>query len=172
MSRLLAGVCLLALAAAPAFAQRRGEPPKKATDPAVSKISSEYQAATNARDVSKLIGLYADDAIEMPPNQPMLRGKASIEGYYKKQFDEGTPKLMLEPMESAIAGTVAYEVGTYTQTITPKAGARPINDKGKYVVLLKQTSDRQWRVEYAIYNSDNPPPTPAGAAAPRPAPPK
>jgi len=150
--------------AAPAWAQSAKS--TKATDPAISKISSAYQAATNAKDVAKLMALYADDAVEMPPNQPMVQGKGAIEAYYKKQFADGDPTLMLKPIESSVSSNFAFEAGSYTQTLKVKANGQTINDKGKYVVLLKQGSDRLWHVEYAIYNSDNPPMLPPASGTP------
>jgi ketosteroid isomerase-like protein len=134
-------------------------------DPAISKISAAYQAAVNAEDMTKLKDLYVPEAVEMPPNEPALRGWAAIEAYYKKMFADTDGKAAITPMESMVSGNVGYEVGTFTQTIKMKSG-QTINDKGKYVVLLKPGADKQWRVFYAIYNSDNPPPQmpPAPAA--------
>jgi uncharacterized protein (TIGR02246 family) len=125
-------------------------------DPAVSKVSSAYQAAVNAEDAKALAAVYTEDAVEMPPHEPMIRGRAAIQMYYEKQFAEADGKVMITPMESMASGNAGYEVGTYTQSMKMKTG-QTMNDKGKYVVLLKPGVDKQWRVAYAIYNSDTPP---------------
>jgi ketosteroid isomerase-like protein len=98
----------------------------------------------------------------MPPNHPMVKGRAAIEQYYTKQFG-GSAKLQslaLTKIESNASGDIGYEVGTYRQTITD--GQHPINDAGKYAVVMKRVGG-VWKVAYAIYNSDTPPtamPTP------------
>ena len=156
-------LCGMALLVAGASATPMLQAQRGKVDPAISKISAAYQAAVNAEDVNKMKDLYMADAVEMPPNEPAVRGWAAFEAYYKKQFADGDAKATITPMESMISGNVGYEVGTYTQMVKLKSG-QTINDKGKYVVLVKPGADKQWRVFYAIYNSDNPPP-------PMPAPP-
>jgi ketosteroid isomerase-like protein len=36
-----------------------------------------------------------------------------------------------------------------------------VEDKGKYIVLLKKDAGGAWLITHAIYNSDNPPPAAA-----------
>ena len=129
----------------------------------IAKVSDAYVKASLAADAKAVAALYTEDAVEMPPNQPMVKGRAAIEQYYTKQFG-GSAKLQsftLTKIESNASGDIGYEVGTYRQTITD--GQHPMNDAGKYTVVLKRTAGT-WKVAYAIYNSDTPPtpmPTPA-----------
>ena len=131
-------------------------------DPAIVKVADAYRAAMKARDAAKVVELYTEDAVEMPPNHKAIKGRANIRKYYEEQF-KGTmaqaSDLTLQHLESRVAGDVGYDVGRYTQKITPKGG-KPMDDSGNYVVILHQ-SGGQWRVAYAIYNSDLPPPGPA-----------
>lgn len=124
----------------------------------IAKVRDSYAKATNAGDAKGIAMLYAPDGIEMPPNQAMQKGQAAIEAYHQKLNAELTAQLKIMSMDTAQQGDLAHDVGTYTQTLTPKAaGAKPINDTGKCVVILKQ-SGGSWRLTYAIYNSDLPPP--------------
>jgi uncharacterized protein (TIGR02246 family) len=128
----------------------------------LAKVSDAYVKASLAADAKAIAALYTEDAVEMPPNQPLLKGRAAIEQYYTKQFG-GSAKLQslaLTKIESNASGDIGYEVGTYRQTITD--GQHPINDAGKYTVVMKRVGG-VWKVAYAIYNSDTPPtamPTP------------
>ena len=42
-------------------------------------------------------------------------------------------------------------------------GGGMVDDKGKYIVLLKKDASGDWWISHAIYNSDNPPPAAAPA---------
>ena len=100
--------------------------------------------------------MYTDDAVEMPPYEPLVKGKAAIEQYYTKQMS-GPAKLKsmnLTHIESKASGDIGYDVGTYTQTITD--GQHSMDDTGKYTVILKRVGSA-WKVAYAIYNSDKQP---------------
>ena len=128
------------------------------TDPTISKLAKEYMAAFNGKDAAKVAALYAEDATISPPNEPAAHGRKNVQAWAQKNFDQGANNLVLTPTESAISGNIAYEVGTYSIGISP-AGQKPITDKGKYVIVLKQTGGR-WLIAHDIYNSDLPPPPP------------
>ena len=128
--------------------------PAAATD--VAKVADAYVTASLAGDAKAVAALYTEDAVELPPYNTLVKGRAAIELYYAKQFS-GPAKLQslaLTHLESKASGDIAYDVGTYRQTITD--GQHPMNDTGKYTVILKR-SDGAWKVAYAIYNSDTAP---------------
>jgi uncharacterized protein (TIGR02246 family) len=132
--------------------------PAQTAPAAVSKVRDAYVAAVHAGDAKGIAGLYSEDGVEMPPNQAMAKGRPAIEKYHAGLLTGHTVKLSLTPMETIASGDVAYDVGTYSQTVTPKqSDGTPMNDRGKYVVLLRRASDGTWRVRHAIYNSDLPP---------------
>ena len=55
----------------------------KAQSPAagaeIAKVSDAYVKASLAADAKAIAALYTEDAVEMPPNQPMVKGRAAIE---------------------------------------------------------------------------------------------
>ena len=122
------------------------------TDPALNKLAAEWAAAYNAKDAAKVASLYADDAVLLPPNLPMVKGRANIEAHFKGEIQQGVTNLQLKPMESVISGSQAFEAGTSTATVP---GGQ--TDQGKYLVVLKRVGN-DWKIAYDIYNSDAPPP--------------
>jgi ketosteroid isomerase-like protein len=134
--------------------------PAATPDPALVKIGDAYQAASLARDVKAIMALYADDAIEMPPNEAPVKGRAAIEAYYIKQFQMGkVTAFTLTHLDTRTSGDIGYDVGTYTQTM---GGEKPMNDSGKYTVIFRRVGGT-WKVTSAIYNSDLPPMAPPAA---------
>ena len=120
------------------------------TEPALNTLTAAFAAAYNARDAAKVASFYADDAVVMPPNEPMQKGRSAIEARLKKEMKEASVTLALTPTESAIMGDRAYEVGTVTVTI---AGRKTIE---KYVVVYKRVGS-EWKIAYDIWNGDAPP---------------
>jgi uncharacterized protein (TIGR02246 family) len=148
-------LCVAMFAAAgiiqPGAAQTSGK-----LDPAIVKVADTYLKAYLAADAKAIAALYAEDAMEMPPNQPPIKGRADILAYYQKAFAESkASNLTLTHLEAVTHGDSAHLVGTSRETITPKSGP-PTEEAGKYVVILKQLGG-QWKVSYAIYNNDTPP---------------
>ena len=126
---------------------------------AIKAVADAYVKAALAGDAKAIAALYTEDAIEMPPNAPMIKGRAAIQQFYQKEFGSGTKmnSFTLTHTESHASGDRGYDVGTYQQSVTPKGATAPVSDTGKYVVILKR-SGSDWKVAYAIYSSDQPPP--------------
>ena len=130
-------------------------------DPAIAKVRSAYQTAAGAQDGAALAKLYTPDGIEMPPNAPAAKGRAAIEAFHTAFAQQWMMHGMtITPTETKITGDTAYDVGTYKQTLMAQKGGGMVEDKGKYIVLLKKDAGGAWLISHAIYNSDNPPPAP------------
>jgi uncharacterized protein (TIGR02246 family) len=128
-------------------------------DAAIRAIADDYVKASLAGDAKAIAALYTEDAVEMPPNAPAVKGRVAIEQYYAKVLKSAKLSVFtLNHLETRAVGDTGYDVGTYQQTVTPTGGAA-MDDTGKYAVILKR-SGGAWRVAYAIYNSDRPAPPP------------
>src|SRR5688572_10289078 len=136
----LAGLVAMAVTGGAAQAQK--------TVPELSKMAADFSAATTAGNAAKVASFYAADATFMPPNEASLRGPKAIQGWFQKSMDAGAVKLTLSPTESRISGDLAFEVGTYAFSLTPKTG-QPINDKGKYVIVLRKDG-AAWKISHDI----------------------
>ena len=145
MRKLAVAVTVASAVVAMGIVQSQGK-----TDPALNKLAAEWAAAFNARDASKIALLYADDAVVMPPNKPMVKGRANIETHFKGEIEQGPTNFQLSPFESAISGSQAFEAGTTTVTLP---GGE--TDRGKYLVVLKRVGN-DWKIAYDIYNGDTP----------------
>lgn len=116
--------------------------------------------ADNARagNAAGLGAGYTDDAILMPPNAPIVRGRAAIQQFWGGFLSLGKIDLKLTPERVRSSGDLGAESGKYDLTITPPNGA-PIHDVGKYAVTLRHVGS-QWLLDTDIFNSDLPAPPP------------
>lgn len=146
-------LCSSSLVLRPSAQAPTGKSPN--IDAAIKAVADEYVKATLAADPKAIAALYTDDAVEMPPNLPAVKGRAAIQQFYEQQFAAGKiARFSLTHLETRAVGDAGYDVGTYQQNLVPTGGPA-VDDTGKYTVILKRTGGR-WRVAYAIYNSDRP----------------
>ena len=130
---------------------------------AIRQVQENDIKLTNAKDWKGDLALYTEDAIELPPNQAVVQGKAAIQAWA-----EAFPPFsnyQAQSLELEGQGDLAYDRGTYSMTIMP-AGAAPIEDRGKYLTIYRKQADGSWKVLRVMYNSDLPLPAPEKPAGP------
>jgi uncharacterized protein (TIGR02246 family) len=124
---------------------------------AVGKTRAAFEKAAAAQDPAAIAKLFTVDGTEMPPNAPAAKGRAAIETYHKafaQQFM--VHGFSLAATDTKVIGDTAYESGTYKQSLMVMNGGGMMDDKGKYLVVMKKDAGGNWLLLYAIYNSDNP----------------
>src|SRR5262245_30531486 len=148
----------MTLAATGAYAQGNAD------TAAIAKTRSAYEKAAGAQDGAAIAKLFTADGVEMPPNAPAAKGRAAIEAYHKafaQQFM--VHGITITATDTPVHGDTAIDIGTYKQALMLMKGGGMFDDKGKYIVLLKNDASGAWLLTHAIYNSDNPPPGSAPA---------
>lgn len=126
-----------------------GTPAQTRTEPDLDRLAAAFQAAYNRGDADRVASFYAEDAVTMPPNRPMVRGRTAIAASLHRNLDDDPATMVMTPLESAIGGDRAYEVGT--RVMTWKSGL-VLNEK--YTRVYKRV-DREWKIAYWIWNSDS-----------------
>lgn len=116
----------------------------------------------------KLAALLMDDAVALPPNEPMFRGKQSTRDYVRRMSEQFKISGEYTGAELvAAAGDVAVEHMTFRLTLQPISGGAPIVDEGKGVHVYRRQADGTWKIALDAWNSNAqppaaPPPTTAG----------
>lgn len=119
------------------------------------------EVARAGQDVEKTVSYWADDALVVPPGQPVVEGKAAIRDFVAKGFD--TPGFSIhwkseKPVFSS-DGKLAYMRSTNTTTV-PGLDGKTITLPGRGVTVWRLEPDGQWRCVVDIWND---PPPPAAA---------
>lgn len=121
----------------------------------IVKVADAYVKAMLAADAAAVAALYREDAVEVPTCLPLIKGRTAIERYFRDLMKNAkVTAFTLTHTESTIAGDTAYDVGTYSQRLSTPT--RMVDDTGKYVVVLKRAAG-EWKIAYAIHNSDHSP---------------
>jgi len=142
----------------------------RSTDEAtLRKIDAEWSKAAGAKDVEKTVSYYSDDALILPPNSPVLTGKAAARTMWGGMFK--TPGFgggwKATKVEVARSGDLAYVTGSYEMSETDASG-KPMTDKGKYLATFKKQGDGSWKCVADMFSSDLPPAAPPAASKPTP----
>jgi uncharacterized protein (TIGR02246 family) len=124
----------------------------------VRALDAEWAKAVTAGNGDAIAALYASDATLLPPGEPMVKGEAAKRYWvdFAKGYS-GPTELNTQSVEGS--GNLAYAVGTYRMTLTPKkAGAKPLPaEEGKYLEVLKRQDDGSWKIIHDMWSPNAPP---------------
>jgi len=140
---------------------------RAADESTLRSLDAAWSEAAGAKDIDKTISFYSDDALVMPSNSPVLKGKAAAREMWKGMFSlpgfGGGWKAT--KVEVASSSDLGYVTGTYEINETDASG-KPKTDKGKYLEVWKKQADGSWKCVADIFNTDLPAaPAPAEAKA-------
>ena len=134
-----------------------------AEEAALKAVTAEWLGAYNAGDVEKIVAMYAEDAVLMPPHAAVATGHAAIRAFLTSDTAGAKAagvKLVPGPSTAGVAGDTGWESGSYT--ITDASGATV--DSGSYLSVSRKVNGK-WLFVRDTYNSDRPLPAPAPAVA-------
>jgi len=119
----------------------------------LGQMNRDFAAALNARDARAAAALYAEDAVLIPPGEPILRGRSAIEEYWRGAIESGGIRdVSVETMDAHSSGSLGYETGSFLLTVNGPDG-EPVVDRGRYVEVLRRESDGTWRSTHGIWNA-------------------
>ncbi len=122
---------------------------------AIREADGATLKAAQANDVNGAVANYADDASWLPPNSPLVHGKAAIRAEWAKLI--GNPGFTIDwqinKLEVARAGDLAYTIYTYKMAFDG-ANGKLITDQGKDMAVWKKQSDGTWKMVADTFNSD------------------
>ena len=127
---------------------------------AIKQIREAHIAAVNRGDVDAWMALYAEDAVQMPPNMSANIGRRKIRPWandFLAPYRSAAYALLVD--EIHVAGDWAFERGAYKITLTNKEGGGSIQDIGKYITIYQRQPDGQWAMARDIWNSNSLPPS-------------
>jgi len=125
----------------------------------IKKVIEQLTVAFNAKDPKKAAALYTPEAVVMPPNKTLSRGRDFVEQYYQGRFAEGATELTLTPSEVKGQGNMGVAIGDYRLLLAPEKGPQR-RDRGKFVWIFREQNN-VWMIDTVIFSSDFAEPPPA-----------
>jgi uncharacterized protein (TIGR02246 family) len=121
-------------------------------------LSAQWATQWNAKNLAAVMELYAPRPAFLPTIGPRWAGTDNIRKNFSGLLTTYDPHISLRSIASENSGELAYDSGTYDETITPVKGGKPIASKGSYLFLFQRQPDGSWKILEQTWTSDGPPP--------------
>jgi len=119
----------------------------------LGQMNRDFAAALNAKDAKAAAALYTEDAVLIPPGEPLVRGRQAIEEYWRGAIESGGVRdVSVETMDASSSGSLGYETGSYVLTANGPDGEAVV-EKGRYIELLQRQPDGRWLSTHGIWNA-------------------
>jgi uncharacterized protein (TIGR02246 family) len=119
----------------------------------IRKFNEAVTAAVRNQDAPAKASLWTEDTRFLPPGQEMITGRAAVEAFWQRGFDQGAYDVVLESVEIRSLGDgVAYEVGRSITRVRTADGSS-IDVPGKSLCLFRREGDGVWRADVDIFNA-------------------
>ena len=144
---------------ATAFAADAASDPKAAFNAG----TAEWAAAYNAGEPDRIVALYSEDAIVMPPDAPSVTGDAALRSFLADDIattkKAGLTLVINGDDEADTSGDLGWHRGTF-KVVNAGGGSM---GTGKFLEIW-QRQQGKWRITRDIWNNDAAPAPPAPPA--------
>jgi uncharacterized protein (TIGR02246 family) len=155
-----AWLCCLLLSACASMSSDDASAVRRIIDRHNSDAARWYAAG----DVNSVASLFAEDAWQLPPNNPPLVGREAIRQFWTQAMKWGKWDFTLSAQDVSVSGPIAIERGAYVLKFTAGPGAPPglasFQDRGNYLVHWRHERDGEWRAVGDAPVSEVPMPAP------------
>jgi uncharacterized protein (TIGR02246 family) len=121
---------------------------------AIRTLDASWTKAAGQKDAPATAAYYAENGVLLPPNSPIVKGRAKIQEVWASFM--GKPGFMLhfDPTQIVVSRSkdLAYDIGTYELTINDDHG-QPMHEVGKYLVTWKKDKG-SWKVMADMFSAD------------------
>jgi ketosteroid isomerase-like protein len=132
--------------------------PKPATVYELGQMNRDFAKTLIAKDAAAAASVYDENASLLPPNEPIITGRANIQAYWQGAIDAGLIDAKVETIAASSDGNLGYEIGTFELKIQLEDGTI-IVDKGKYTEILQRNAEGKWISLYGMWSANEPMPT-------------
>lgn len=114
-------------------------------------------ANTNAGDFNAYGDFWAEDAMLLSPDAPVVEGRETILAYARPFFEEYTISQRFTVEEIEVANGFAFARVNSTERYTPKADqGEPLDLSVKTIFILHRKPDGSWVSTHCVWNNNAP----------------
>ena len=124
---------------------------------AIHKREDEFLAAHSFNDGAKLAEFYTEDALLIPPDELIVRGKKAIAEWYENEFKKAppteNPKVTLEDIE--VFGNLAFIRGNFILKFKGETADKPFIQNLRFISIWRRQADGGWSFYCDIWNTNS-----------------
>lgn len=117
----------------------------------ITALIRRLNEADNKADIPKILSVYADTIVFVPPGKPAIRGKKNVADNYSTLFADHRLEITISITTVDVAKNKAIVTGFVTglRRSLNSQSISPIDDQ--YAMVLSRASDRNWLISRLVW---------------------
>ncbi|GHE74656.1 YybH family protein [Roseivirga thermotolerans] len=121
---------------------------------AIAAASKAFSQAYVAGNLEQQMSFYTQDAVIMPGNREMIRGKEKVTDYWRLPASVRVLEHSATPVQIEFSGNLAKDYGYY-QGKSVRNNTDTISFRGQYLIIWRKEADGQWRMSADMWSPLN-----------------
>ena len=114
--------------------------------PTPSDLSSIWAADWSAKNLDAVMKLYAPNPVFLPTVGASWDGLSAIRKNCAGLQAKFNPHIVVHSIWTEASGLLAYDSGTYEETLVPAAGGKTIHARGDYIFIYQRRANGPWKI--------------------------
>jgi len=123
---------------------------------AIAENRERTMHAENVGNAEFFRSACVEDVVVMPPGMRACVGRDAAVGFMRAFLAQFDLTIDYVSEEIRVDGDLAYDRGTYSQTLVPRTGGKAVSEKGNFLWIYGRGSDGTWRMSRVIWNANEP----------------
>lgn len=121
-----------------------------------ASLSDDWAAQWSAKKLDAVIALYTPEPVFLPTSHARWTGLAEIRKNFAALLAQFNPDIRLHSIKSESSGDLAYDSGSYVETIAPVKGGKSMHFQGDYLLVFQRQKNGEWKILEQTFTSYDP----------------
>jgi uncharacterized protein (TIGR02246 family) len=122
---------------------------------AIRLILAEMNSAFNASNIDSFMEFFAEDATDIPANEPSTVGKEAIKANIQELLTTTTFQEQDSVKDIKVSGNIAVAHVAYASSFTNTESGESGNVQGNWLLVFEKNANDGWRIIYSIFSDES-----------------
>jgi ketosteroid isomerase-like protein len=138
--------CFLLASLSAQTAHVPGQAQRKPSDAIFATLRADWAQRLREKKIDACVSEYAPDGEFIQPDGTSVRGSDALRSLFAMVTRTFDSDLVFDSSRVEVSGTLAYDAGTYHETLIVRASGKQQSSTGSYLTVYRRSSSGEWLI--------------------------
>jgi ketosteroid isomerase-like protein len=119
--------------------------------PAFARLRAEWSRNLHDKKIDASVAAYTADGEFIQPNGDRVRGTKALRDLYQTITTTYDSSLTFNSLRTEVTGSLAYDTGTYRESLIVRASGKPQLSSGSYLTVYRRDPSGAWLIVEQVW---------------------